>query len=453
MGNLFGTDGIRGTANEDPMTPEMAVKAGKAIAFYFSEKYRTDNNKKGIVVGRDTRISGPMLENALVSGISSMGVDAYLTGVLPTPGIAHMVLVEKAFAGIVISASHNPYFDNGIKIFDGNGFKLSDRNETEIENLILGEQNKHLNKGIKKTGKIFKIKNPCNKYVTFLKHSVPNGFSLNKIKIILDCANGAVFQTAPKIFKELGADVESMFIEPDGVNINANCGSEHPDALKRKVVEKGADIGLAFDGDGDRLIAIDENGMKASGDQIIAVCANHLKKQNKLKNNKVVTTVMSNMGLGAVLKKLDIHHTASKVGDRYVMEMMKSEGAALGGEDSGHMIFLDHHTTGDGILAALKLLGAVVVDQKPLSRLLKIMDIFPQELINVEVKSKPEIDTVSAIMDAINTAESALEKKGRVLVRYSGTQPICRVMVEGPSEDETKKYCEMIADAVRKNLA
>jgi len=452
MGKLFGTDGIRGLANEDPMTPEMAVKIGKAIAFYFKEKQKGEKNKKGIIVGRDTRISGPMLENALVSGITSMGVDVYLTGVLPTPGIARMIVEENALAGVVISASHNPYFDNGIKIFNEDGFKLSDKSETEIENHIMGKQNRFLNKGINKTGRIYKVKNPVDNYVAFLKKSIPNGISFDGLKIIFDCANGATFQAAPILFSGLGIDSEFLFVEPDGMNINDNCGSEHPDALTKKVLEQGADMGLAFDGDGDRLIAVDNKGTIATGDQIIAVFAHHLKNQNKLKENKAVTTIMSNMGLGVSLKELGITHGMSNVGDRYVMEKMKTEGAVLGGENSGHIIFLDHHTTGDGMLAGLKLLEAVCFSKKPLSEFINIMDIFPQKMINVEVKSKPELESVPLIMEAIQTAEHSLGEKGRVLVRYSGTQPICRVMVEGPTEEETKNHCKMIAEAVEKHL-
>lgn len=276
--------------------------------------------------------------------------------------------------------------------------------------------------------------------------------SFDGLKIIFDCANGATYQAAQQLFSELKSDNEFLFIDPDGTNINDNCGSEHPSELKRKVLEKGADLGIAFDGDGDRIIAVDHTGTVATGDQIIAVFARHLKNQNTLKGDKAVTTIMSNMGLGVSLKASGIHHAVSQVGDRYVMEKMKSEGAVLGGENSGHIIFLNHHTTGDGMLAALKLLEAIVMSQKPLSELVKVMDIFPQELINVEVKTKPEIETVPPVKEAINRAEKSLGETGRVLVRYSGTQSICRVMVEGPTEGETKNLCKMIAEAVGKHL-
>lgn len=282
MGKLFGTDGIRGLANEDPMTPEVAVKTGKAIAFYCKEKQR-GNHKKGIVVGRDTRISGPMLEHALVSGIASMGMDVYLTGILPTPGIAHMIVKKNALAGVVISASHNPYFDNGFKIFNGEGLKLSDKNEAEIENHIMGKENRFLNKGITTTGQIYKIENPVNDYVAFLKRSLPDNISFDGLKIILDCANGATFQAASLLFNGLGTDNEFLFVDPDGTNINENCGSEHPDVLTKKVLEQGADMGLAFDGDGDRMTAVDHTGTIATGDQVIAIFARLLKNQNKLR--------------------------------------------------------------------------------------------------------------------------------------------------------------------------
>lgn len=452
MGRLFGTDGIRGTANQEPMTPETALKAGKAIARFFLEK-NEGGGHDGIIVGRDTRISGPMLESALVSGICSMGVDTHLVGVLPTPGIAYTVLSRHAHAGIVISASHNPYDDNGIKIFGPDGYKLSDENEMEIEQLILGDDNARLNNGIKKTGRVYGIEHPIDAYVDFLKRTLPDDFSLLKKKIILDCANGAACQTAPTLFHMLGADVEAMFVRPDGENINAGCGSEHPDSLQKRVVEQQAVAGFAFDGDGDRLVAVDENGTALSGDQVIAICANHLKRQSKLKRNTVVTTVMSNMGLSAALTRIGASHAIAGVGDRYVMEKMKSTGASLGGEDSGHIIFSGHHTTGDGLLAALQLLVAMTDEAKPLSELATLMTIFPQKLINVDVQTKPDLNTIPAVREAIKNAETILGEYGRVLVRYSGTQNICRVMVEGPTEGETTDLCESIASVVKQQLA
>jgi phosphoglucosamine mutase len=352
MGKLFGTDGIRGVANEYPITCEMAMDIGRAVAHIF----RAETGKSKIIIGKDTRISGDMIEYALVSGICSMGVDAVLAKVLPTPGIAYMTSSMGANAGIVISASHNPFYDNGIKIFNKEGFKLSDKKEEKIEHFIINEKPSLMCKTIRDTG-----------YIDFLKSALPEGFSLNGIKIVIDCANGATFQVAPKLFKELGADVESIYIKPDGKNINENCGSQHTEKLSEIVLKKEADIGFAFDGDGDRLIAVDEKGNVTTGDQILAVCSYMLKQKGKLKNDLVISTVMSNLGLKVALKDMNIEHMMTDVGDRYVMEEMISSSAVLGGEDSGHMIFLDHQTTGDGILSALKALPTCSASSKLLS--------------------------------------------------------------------------------------
>lgn len=384
MGKLFGTDGIRGVANEYPITCEMAMNIGRAVAHLF----RAGTDRSKIIIGKDTRISGDMIEYALVSGICSMGADAFLAGVLPTPGIAYMTSSMGANAGIVISASHNPYYDNGIKIFNQDGFKLSDEKEEAIEHIILNEKPSLMCKTVRDTGRVFKIEDAGKNYIGFLKSALPEGFSLKGMKIIIDCANGATYHVAPELFKDLGAAIESIYTEPDGKNINESCGSQHPEALIEKVLEKEADIGLAFDGDGDRLIAVDEKGSVLSGDQILAVCANMLKLKNKLNNNLVISTIMSNMGLKVALKNLGIEHIMTIVGDRYVMEQMISSGSVLGGEDSGHTIFLNHHTTGDGILSALKLIESIKFESKPLSELKKVMTVFPQSLINVEVKKQ-----------------------------------------------------------------
>jgi phosphoglucosamine mutase len=445
MSKLFGTDGIRGVANEYPMTPEMAVNIGRAIA----ELFGGNDKRSKIVIGKDTRISGQMIEYALVSGICSMGADAYLAGILPTPGVAFMASSTGANAGIMISASHNPFYDNGIKIFNGDGYKLSDEKEAEIEQLILNENIALLTKSDRDIGRVFEIADAIGRYENFLKITVPKSNYFKGFKIVLDCSNGATFRVAPAIFYELGADVEALFVSPDGKNINDNCGSQHPEILQKKVLEKGADIGLAFDGDGDRLIAVDEKGAVTTGDQILAACAKFMKQKGLLKGNQVVSTVMSNMGLGVALKEMGIKHTVAEVGDRYVMEKMIASGAVLGGEDSGHMIFLAHHTTGDGVLTALRLIEAMKEESKPLSELCKIMTIFPQVLMNVEVKHKPDLRTVPDIKDAIKSIEKSLGAKGRVLVRYSGTQQICRIMVEGPTIDETRRYCQHLSDIVK----
>ena len=448
MGKLFGTDGIRGPANEYPMTAEMALRVGKAVATIFTNQH---GNSK-IIVGRDTRLSGHMLESALVAGICSAGGDAFLTGVLPTPGVAYTAAAAEADAGVVISASHNPFYDNGIKLFRGNGRKLSDEKEAEVERLVLDERLVERPQTARETGAALLLNDACQSYIAFLKNTIPANLSLNGLKIVLDCANGATFQTAPSVFFDLGAEIVTLGVEPDGKNINHHCGSEHPEDLVRKVLETKADIGLALDGDGDRLIAADENGQILSGDHILLICAGLMKRRGRLKNQCVVSTVMSNLGLGNALQKMGIRHETSKVGDRYVMEKMSACGALIGGENSGHMIFADHHTTGDGILAGLKLIEAMQTENKPLSELSSMLTLFPQVLVNVEVHSKPDFESVPEIADVIKSVESELGDRGRVLVRYSGTQPICRIMVETSSESDTKRYCKKISDIIIKNI-
>ena len=448
MGKLFGTDGIRGMANEYPMTAEIAVRAGRAVATVF----RDGSEKPKIIVGRDTRLSGQMLESAVVAGICSAGGDAYLTGVLPTPGVAFMATAAKADAGVVISASHNPFYDNGIKLFKGNGYKLSDKKEADVEKLILDEGLVDSSQTVRETGTVIMQDNASEDYIAFLKSTLPANFSLNGLKIVLDCANGATFRTAPQLFSDLGAGVVALGVDPDGKNINHHCGSEHLDGLIQGVLETGAHIGLALDGDGDRLIAIDEKGQILSGDHILLICADLMQRQGRLKNQCAVSTVMSNMGLGVALKKMGIRHEKSKVGDRYVMEKMNACGAVIGGEDSGHMIFADHHTTGDGSLTGLKLIEAIQTENKPLSELSRMMSPYPQVLINVDVHNKPDIESVPEIVAAIKSVESELGDRGRVLVRYSGTQPICRIMVEGPSEGDTQRYCQQISDIIYKSI-
>ena len=449
MSELFGTDGIRGVANEYPMTSEMAMKVGKAVASIFKKR---NKDRSKIVIGKDTRLSGDMLEHAIASGVCATGVDVYLTGILPTPGIAYLTASTSASAGIVISASHNPFYDNGIKIFKGDGFKLSDEKEAEIEQLVLNENLDILTKTVQDTGRVYAMANAGKSYANFLKRTVPGKNCFKGLKIVMDCSNGATFDVAPELLTMLGANVEALFVHPDGKNINDNCGSQHTEVLKKTVVNRRADIGLAFDGDGDRLVAVDETGGIATGDQIIVICARYMKKNNTLKGNCVVSTVMSNIGLHLSLKKMGITHIQSNVGDRRVVEKMISSGAVLGGEDSGHMIFLDHHTTGDGILTALRLIEIMQAESKPLSELRKIMTVFPQVLINVEVNHKPDIKTVSEIKDAITSVEHRLGNEGRVLVRYSGTEPLCRVMVEGPDIDITRSYCQELADKIKKNI-
>jgi phosphoglucosamine mutase len=449
MGKLFGTDGVRGVANEYPMTAEMALNIGRSAAYLFKRKGHIPR----IIIGKDTRISGYMLENALVSGICSMGVNALMVGPLPTPGIAFATNSMRADAGIVISASHNPFQDNGIKIFSSDGFKLPDEKELEIEKLIFSNNMDALHPSPNELGKAYRIDDARGRYIVFLKNTFPKDYTLEGTKVVLDCANGATYRVAPETFFELGADVTSVFDEPNGENINTNCGSLHPEALIEEVVKRRVDVGFAFDGDGDRLIAIDEKGSVIKGDQIMAICAKEMKKEGTLTKNLVVSTVMSNIGLGIALKQLGIHHVTTKVGDRYVLKEMQAKGASIGGEQSGHVIFLQHHTTGDGITAALQLMAVMKKEQKPLSELAKVMTVFPQKLINVGVKTRPELSTIPEISEVIRDVEAQLGNKGRVLVRYSGTQSMCRVMVEGPMHEDTEKYCKQIAEVVREKLS
>ncbi|MBW2038397.1 MAG: phosphoglucosamine mutase [Deltaproteobacteria bacterium] len=448
MGALFGTDGVRGVANEYPMTAEMALNIGRATAHLFKRK----GHHARIIIGKDTRISGYMLENALVSGICSMGVDAILLGPMPTPGVAFLTSSMRADAGIVISASHNPFQDNGIKIFSSDGFKLPDEKELEIEELIFSNNMHTLHPSPRELGKAYRIEGAMGRYIVFLKSSFPKEYNLEGMKVVLDCANGATYRVAPETFFELGADVITLFDKPNGENINVECGSQHPETLAEEVVKQNAAVGVAFDGDGDRLIAVDEKGNVLTGDQVIAICAKVMKDTGRLTNNLVVSTVMSNIGLSAALKELGIEQSVTRVGDRYVLEEMRAKGASIGGEESGHVIFLQHHTTGDGIITALQVMAAMAKEQKPLSELAKIMAVFPQKLINIGVKSKPELSTVPEIVRVVEAAEKALGDKGRVLVRYSGTQNMCRVMVEGPTDEATERYCRQIADVVKAKL-
>lgn len=448
MGKLFGTDGIRGEANRYPMDAAIAFSVGQAVANLFKKA----EHRTRVVIGKDTRISGYMLESSLEAGVSSMGGISYLVRVLPTPGIAFIAQSMRADAGIVISASHNPYQDNGIKIFSGNGFKLSDEQEETIEKLILSGKLPEMVPEAKDMGRAYRMEDALGRYIVFLKNTFPRDLSMEGMKIVIDAANGATYRVAPATFTELGAQVDVIHNDPNGLNINENCGSQHTQDLEKRVVETGATIGLAFDGDGDRLIAVDEKGRTITGDQILIICAKALKDQGRLKNDLLVSTVMSNLGLTFACKKYGFKHHASKVGDRYVLEDMQRLGAVIGGEESGHMIFLDHHTTGDGILTALQLIAAMIKENKPLSELARMMEIFPQKLINVPVKSKPDISTVPQVVAAIKQTEAELGDRGRVLVRYSGTQNACRVMVEGPTDELTGKYCRQIADAVKAAL-
>jgi phosphoglucosamine mutase len=381
-----------------------------------------------------------------------MGSDAILVGCMPTPAVAYLTRFSKAGAGIVISASHNPYHDNGIKVFGPNGYKLSVEAESELEMSLFEKDWERMCSDIRAPGTLQFPEENEERYLSFLENSIPDDFSLDGMRLVLDCANGATHSVAPALFEKLGANVDVLFSEPDGININDGCGSQHTDSLSKKVVESGADLGLAFDGDGDRLIAVDETGETLTGDQVIVLLAKRLLERGELKKNQVVTTVMSNIGLKRSLDSMNITHLECGVGDRLVLEKMISTGSVLGGEDSGHIILLDHHTTGDGLLAAIQLVLAMKETSLPLSEMKTVMTLYPQVLTNVRVAKKPNLKTIHDLQQAISNTEADLGENGRVLVRYSGTEPICRVMVEGPTVQETEDHCKKISDAVKESI-
>jgi len=449
MRKLFGTDGIRGVANIYPMTTEIAMQVGRAIAFIVKDRAKGHR----IVIGKDTRQSCYMLENALAAGICSMGVDVLLVGPLPTPGIAFITTSMRADAGVVISASHNPFQDNGIKIFSSDGFKLPDEVEAEIEDLIFSKKMEALRPVADEVGKATRIDDAKGRYIVFLKNTFPKNYTLDEFHIVLDCANGATYGVAPHVFTELGAKVTKLAVEPDGRNINHDCGALHPQLMAEKVKELGADIGLALDGDGDRLIVCDEHGEIVDGDHVMAICAQELMTQRKLKKKTLVATVMSNMGLEVAMEKMGGKMVRTGVGDRYVVESMRKNGYTFGGEQSGHLVFLDHITTGDGILAGLQLLAIMKKRRKPLSELATIMESFPQVLKNVRTSNKIDIATVPDFSNTISKLEKGLGKTGRILVRASGTEPVIRVMVEGHNHLKidciADELCDLIMNADR----
>jgi phosphoglucosamine mutase len=448
MGKLFGTDGIRGVANVHPMTTEMAVQLGRGTAYVFKNKEK----RHRIVIGKDTRLSGYMIENALAAGICSMGVDVVLVGPLPTPGIAFITSSMRADAGIVISASHNPFQDNGIKIFSGSGFKLPDQLENKIEELIFSDQIDSLRPTATEVGKAFRVDDAVGRYVVYLKNSFPKEFSLDGTKIVLDCAHGAAYRVAPAVFEELGAEVIPLGVEPNGENINYQCGSLHPKVVTEKVKELGADIGISLDGDADRAIFSDELGNVVDGDRIMAICADDLKKTKRLKRNTLVATVMSNLGLDLAMKERGIKVVHTQVGDRYVVEEMARHGYNLGGEQSGHLIFLDYNTTGDGVLSALQVLAVTKREGKKLSELASIMTPFPQVLLNVPVRRKKDPHQIPEVAGLIKKIQGVLGERGRILVRPSGTENLIRVMVEGENEKEISAYAQEISGCIRKNM-
>jgi phosphoglucosamine mutase len=445
---LFGTDGIRGVANVDPMTGELAMQLGRAIAHIFKEV----KGKHRIVIGKDTRLSGYMLETALASGICSMGADVMLVGPLPTPGIAFITTSMRANAGVVISASHNPYYDNGIKIFSQNGFKLPDEMEQRIEELIFSNHLHSLRPTANAIGKAHRIDDAVGRYVVFLKNTFPNHLTLEGLRIVVDSANGAAYRVAPTVFEELGAEVISVGAEPNGENINLECGSLHPEALSRFVLERGADIGVALDGDADRIIFVDRHGKFVDGDKILAICGLHLLSEDRLKKKTVVTTVMSNIGLDRALRKAGGKVIRTQVGDRYVVEEMVRGHYNVGGEQSGHTIFLDYNTTCDGILTALQVLAIMRQKERNLDELAQVMESLPQVLYNVDVREKRPLSEFQEIKLKIEEMECTLGNSGRVLIRYSGTEPLLRIMVEGEDEAQLRRFAEHLVELVKKRI-
>ena len=449
MKKLFGTDGVRGVANIHPMTIEMAMQLGRAAAYIFKS---SSKRRHRIVIGKDTRLSGYMLENALVAGICSMGVDVLLVGPLPTPGIANITSSMRADAGVVISASHNAFQDNGIKFFSADGFKLPDEVELKIEKLIETNHIDSLRPTATEVGKAFRIDDAAGRYIVYLKNTFPRDIDLSGLKIVLDCANGAAYKVAPAVFEELGAEVIPFGVNPNGTNINAGCGSTCPSVISEAVKQHQADLGIALDGDADRVIVCDEFGNEVDGDHIMAICATDMLKRNLLKKKTLVATVMSNMGLDIALRKSGGKIVKTDVGDRYVVEAMRKGGYNLGGEQSGHMIFLDYNTTGDGILSALQLLAVMRREEKTLSELAEIMIPLPQVLCNARVSEKKDILAISEVSAKIREVERKLGNEGRVLIRYSGTEPLLRVMIEGQDKYEITTWANEICELVRKHI-
>lgn len=445
MARLFGTDGVRGVANEE-LTPLLAMQLGQAGAYVLTKEH---DHKPTIMVGCDTRISGDMLANALMAGVCSVGANAVYVGVIPTPAIAYLTRKYKVDAGVVISASHNPVEFNGIKFFDGDGYKLPDSLEDEIEALIRSDM-----KGIKfptgsRVGKIKYRADAREEYINHAIQSVP--VHLDGMKIVVDCAEGAAYYTSVEALKELGGNIVAIHNNPDGTNINANCGSTHLEELKARVVYEKAALGIAFDGDADRLLAVDENGDMVDGDQIMAIVGNHMKNAGVLKDNTIVATVMSNLGFYLMAKEQGMHIEQTKVGDRYVLERMKEIGANLGGEQSGHIIFLDQNTTGDGLLSALHLLQVLVETGKTLSELASIMEVLPQALVNAKVPNhkKESYMDYPEIASAISELTAKFAGEGRVLIRPSGTEPLVRVMIEGKDQKMIREEAQKLADLIQ----
>ncbi len=456
---LFGTDGIRGTANQYPMTGELIMQVGRATAYLFRNQLENkigaplgSRKRPRILIGKDTRLSGYMIEMALASGICSLGVDVYLVGPMPTPGIAFLTQSMRCNAGIQISASHNAYYDNGIKIFGANGFKLPDAMEEEIERLVFSKEIEKYRPTADHVGKAYRIDDALGRYIVKAKNTFPEDLDLSGMRIVLDCANGAAYKAAPLVFEELGAEVVKKGVSPSGLNINDKCGSLHPENVSAATVEYRADIGISLDGDADRVILADENGEIVDGDHIMAICALEMKKRGQLKKDTIVTTPMSNLGFELAMKANGITVVKANVGDRYVVEEMRKNDYNFGGEQSGHIIFMGHATTGDGIVGALKILEIMKRTGKPLSQLKQCIKLYPQVREDVKVTKKEPFNTLKEVHEEITNAEKALGEKGRVFVRYSGTEPIARVMVEGEDLNTIQVLSKRIASSITKLL-
>jgi phosphoglucosamine mutase len=449
---LFGTDGIRGVANQDPMTAEVALRLGQAVA----QRFRHPDRPGRIVIGKDTRLSGYMLESALQAGIVSAGADVMLVGPLPTPGIAFITWSMRADAGVVISASHNPFQDNGIKIFAADGFKLPDDTEADLErrmeDIVDGGKGGLHHTAADAIGKAVRIEDARGRYVQFLKNVFPKERTLDGMKVVVDCANGAAYHVAPQVFEELGAEVIALGVDPNGRNINDGCGAMHPELMAAEVLRCGAQLGVALDGDADRLILADEHGKIIDGDQVMAILGTRMLDADRLPSRTVVATVMSNLGLERALVARGGKLMRTAVGDRYVVEAMREHGLMLGGEQSGHIIFLDHATTGDGMVAALRILAVMGQEGRPLSELAQSMSHYPQVLLNFAVAKKRPFDEMPAVTRVIASVERALGADGRVVVRYSGTESKARVMIEGTDEGLIRAHAEEIASVLKASL-
>ena len=449
MGKLFGTDGVRGKANQAPMDSETVLRLGRAAAHVF----RRSAGRHRILIGKDTRVSGYMLETALCSGFSSMGVDVLLVGPLPTPGVAFMARSMRADAGVMISASHNSYEDNGIKFFGADGLKLADEVEEEIERLVESDELDQLRAHPDEVGKAFRVDDALGRYTVYLKSCVDRQMKFDGLRLALDTANGAAYRVAPMMFSELGATIYTTGDHPDGKNINDACGSTHPESVASLVRKNAADCGIAYDGDADRVVFVDEQGEVVDGDLLLAICATEFKKQGRLKGDAVVLTVMSNLGLELSLKEQGIDVVRSDVGDRYVLAEMLERGLNLGGEQSGHIICLDYNTTGDGLLTSLLVLSILLKNGKPLSHYRTLFERYPQILINVPVKRKPPLEDLPKMQSELKLSQEKLGKKGRVLVRYSGTESKARVMVEADDYSLCEEIAGGLSDILREELS